>query len=459
MVLSRLNNKHFLVLVSNGTTVTVGFVLSYLLFHFLSMEEAGSWFFIISIVAFLEAIRSGFLSTSMVAFYAGTTRDRAANVLGSVWLLAILLSGVILTLNALVALLILPHTHNRELILCLKWVGLTFMSSLPTEIILWRLQADEQYGKMMLYKMLYAISSAVAIIVLIFSHKLTLENALLFNFLANSAVGILGILVNLSGIKYLLLQSKECTRELVHFGKYTLGTTSVSFLLSNADTWFVQFMLGPAAVAIYNLARRFMAVVEMPLQTFMTTGLSEMSISYNKGNMQQVSHIFKKYSGMLSIAFLPLILVVVIGADIPINFIGGAKYHDSIAVNVARLLFVGALFYPIDRFNGLALDILRKNKSNFHKVFLMLAVKIAGNFIGLAISGNIYGIVFSNFATLISAVIFGYYQLRRSIDYSIPEVLNIGFKECKILIRKNLEVVPAGTQKIGLWTRNFISRK
>jgi O-antigen/teichoic acid export membrane protein len=459
MTLTGLHNRHFLVLASNATTISIGFLVSFLLFHYLSMNDVGTWFFIMSLVAFLEAIRGGFLSTSVIAFYAGTTRERADTVLGSVWFLALVLCGVILSLNAGAALLVLPRTHNAELILCIKWVGITFFSSLPADIILWRLQADEQYGKMLMYKMLYSMSSVGAIIGLILARKMNLENALLFNFLTNSAVGILGVALNMSGFRCLVRRSKECIKELVHYGKYTLGTTSLSYLLANADTWFIQFTLGPATVAIYNLAKRFMAVVEMPLQTFLTTSMSQMSISYNKKNMEQVTYIFKKYSGMLTIAFIPLILMAVIVAEIPINFIGGARYHDSVATNVSRLLLLGALLYPLDRFNGLVLDIIRQNKSNFYKVIIMLGLKIVGNFAGLAILGNIYGIVFSNFLIITAAIIYGYYQLRKSIDYTIPEVLTLGYKECKNLIRKNLEVVPIRTQKIRIWTRNLMSRK
>src|SRR3954466_15621047 len=101
------NNKHFLVLMGNGFTVTIGFATSYLLFHFLSMESVGMWFFVQSLVALCEAARYGFLATATVAFYAGTTPERGATVLGSIWFLAFALSGVLISLNA-AAMLFLP---------------------------------------------------------------------------------------------------------------------------------------------------------------------------------------------------------------------------------------------------------------------------------------------------------------------------------------------------------------
>src|SRR4051812_25211489 len=144
MNLSGFNNKHFLVLMGNAFTITIGFTTSFLLFHFLSMEAVGIWFFVQSLVTLCEAARYGLLATATVSFYAGTPPERAANVLGSVWFLALSLSGIILAING-GALLLLPYTHNQEAILCIKWVGITYLSSVTIDISSWRLQADEKY--------------------------------------------------------------------------------------------------------------------------------------------------------------------------------------------------------------------------------------------------------------------------------------------------------------------------
>ena len=425
----------------NAFISVLGIFFSYLLFHFLSVDAAGIWFFVQSIVALCEAARYGFLATATVTFYAGAEPKRAATVLGSVWFLALVLTSIILLLNA-GAFFFLPYTHNVEAILCIKWVGITYLSSLPADVIFWRLQADEKYTKMTWYRILNTSSTIVAFAVLIILHKMPLENAFLYNFLTNCLSSLVGILLNMAGIKTIVHRSKECIMELVHYGKYTLGTTSFSVMLGNADTLIINFVLGPAAVAYYNLASRLLPIVELPLRTFVTTGMSEMAISYNQKNMHQVTYIFKKYSGMLTIAFIPLTIGALLLADIALNLLGGAHYHGSIAPNLFRCFMLVALLYPLDRFNGLALDITHQTKTNFYKMIIMLVVKVAINFAGLALFGNLYGIALSTFLVTLSALVYGNYQLRKSLDYTIPGIIATGFTEMKVFLQKVLRPVP-----------------
>ena len=436
--LSSLNNKHFLVLMNNGFTYVFNFAVGYLLFHYLSMEATGMYFFVQMLVSLCGSARDGFLATSTVTFYAGATPERGATVLGSVWFLGLILSAVILLLNA-GAFLFLPYTHNQEYILCVKWVGITYFSALPSNIVFWRLQADEKYGQMLVYRIVCSVSLFIAFVVLIRLHIMTLDNALLWNFLTCAICSLLGILWNKSGIKYILHKSRECMTELFHYGKYTLGTTSLSVLLGNADNFIINFMLGPAALAVYNLALRFMAIVELPMRTFLTTGMSEMSISLNKNDMHQVTYIFKKYTGMLTIALVPIVIGAVLLADFPINILGGAKYHGSIAANAFRLFIIISLLYPFDRFNGLALDVTRHTKINFYKMIIMLIATIIGDFAGLSLFGNIYGIALSDVIVIAAAIGYGNYQLHKYMDYTIPGILSLGYSELKLLIQQTLK--------------------
>jgi len=441
---SKLYNKHFLVLMGNGVIAMVGFATTLLLFHYLSVAAVGMWFFVQSIVGLCEAGRYGFLATTTVKFYAGTDEKRAANVLGSVWVLAISLTGVVLAANAL-ALAWLPFTNDIETILCIKWIGITFLSSLPADVTFWRLQAQERYLAMLLYRMLNSGLSLLVFVILIGMNIMTVENALLLNFITNSIASLASIFLNLSGIKYIAHKSKDCIMELVHFGKYTFGTTLCSSMLTNSNTFILNFVLGPSAVAIYNLATRLMALIEMPLRTFVTTGLSEMAIAYNTSNLPYVTYILKKYAGMLTLSFLPLTIVALFIADFAIRILGGHNFDGAAgieAANTYRFIMILALSYPIDAFNGLALDVIHKTKINFYKVILMLIVKVATGLLFTTLLKDIYGILIANYLMTIAAIIYGYYQLRKYLDYTIPGILITGYSEISGLIRRTLKLSP-----------------
>ncbi len=419
----------------NAFVFLANFATGYLLFHYLSIEAAGVFFFVQSFVSLGGSARTGFLCTATITFYAGATPQRAATVLGSVWFLGLALSLLALALNA-GALLFLPYTHNEELILCIKWVGITFFATLPSDVVLWRLQADEQYRKMFVYNIMKSVSVLVAYTMLIVLHKMTVGHVLLWSFLSSVIVSAMGIIWNLSGIKYIVHRSKECMTELFHYGKYTLGTTSIAVMLNNADTWIINFMLGPAQVAVYNLALRFIAFVELPIRTFLTTGMSEMAIAFNKNDILKTTSIFKKYTGMLTIALIPIIICAVLFADIPINFLGGVKYHGSAAANTLRLFMILSILFPLDRFNGVALDITRNTKINFYKILIMLVLTVVFDYIGIALLGNVYGAALCTYIVIITAIIYGNYQLGKHLDYTISGILSSGYAEIKENIRQ-----------------------
>jgi O-antigen/teichoic acid export membrane protein len=215
----------------------------------------------------------------------------------------------------------------------------------------------------------------------------------------------------------------------------------LSTILSSSDTWIINFILGPAAVAIYSLAMRFMGLIDMPLRSFVTTGMSDMAISFNAKNMHQVVYTFKKYTGMLTIAFVPFVIIAFICGSVAIKFLGGHNFDGGpvlMAINAFGLMLLLAISYPVDRFNGLALDIIHRTKTNFFKVILMLVVKITTGLLFTVIVRNIYGVVIGNFLMTFAGVIYGYYELRKNFNYTIPGIIATGYSELYAFIKKEL---------------------
>jgi hypothetical protein len=115
-----------------------------------------------------------------------------------------------------------------------------------------------------------------------------------------------------------------------------------------------------------------------------------------------------------------------------------------------------AILYPLDRFNGLALDITNKAKVNSYKVFIMLLVKVVGAVAAILLFKDILnphayskeyinqfpiiGVAISVLFATVAGIIFGNYHLRKEFDYSITGILSMGYTETKLLIRKALNL-------------------
>ncbi len=433
--LSNFKNKHFLALVGNVVISGFSVLTIAILFRVLTKSDIGDWFFFVTVLGLADAIRSGFLTTATVKFYAGTSAERGAEVLGSVWYLAIVLTAGMCLINGCFFIFI-GLIKNPELTIAVKWFDITFVSSLFYSVTFWILIAEEDYLKILWLRLINSGSMIVAIIILAFLNKATLYNLLLVNLLTNCLTSLVALILGYTKIKTFSSRKKERIKEITDFGKYSLGTNMSANLLGSINTFVITFMLGPAVLAVYNLPQRLMEIVEIPLRSFVGTGMSAMATAYNNNNMYHLKFVSKKYPGVLMFAFIPIIIAAFLGADIAVGLLGGGKYAGTEAANIFRMLMFCSILYPIDRFNGVTLDILHQQKINFYKVLVMIAANLPVAFIGIFIFHNIWGVAIATPATLLAGLLFGYYHLRKHMEYSFKEIIKTGYVESLEIVRK-----------------------
>jgi O-antigen/teichoic acid export membrane protein len=301
--------------------------------------------------------------------------------------------------------------------------------------------AEERYDKILWLRLVNSISMLAAVVFFVVKKSLTLDTLLWINFLSNCLTSIVGIAAGMSRMNTLVHRSRERMMEIFHFGKFSLGTTLVSNLLGNVDVFVLEVMLGPAAIAIYNIPIKFMQLVEIPLRSFIGTGMSGMAIAFNNKNPGRVKEILTKYSGMMAIAFIPMAVVTFFVADYAIYLVGAAKYAHTEAANLLRIFMLFSVLSPIDRFNGATLDVIHKPNINLYKTIVMLVVNVGGDFLGIAIFHSMYGVVFGSTLTLISGIIFGYFMLRKYLRYTIGEIFVSGYHGMLAFIGQSLAMV------------------
>ena len=102
------------------------------------------------------------------------------------------------------------------------------------------------------------------------------------------------------------------------------------------------------------------------------------------------------------------------------------------------MLLIISFMYPIDRFNGVTLDIILQQKVNFYKVLIMLATNIPVTYFGILLLHNIWGAALAIPCTLIAGLLFGYHHLRKHIIYTIGGIFKTGFIESKNLFYEKI---------------------
>lgn len=433
--LSFLKNKNILALSGNVIISAFSLVTMSLLYRSLSKSDAGTWFFFLGIQSLAEAFRAGFLSTSTIKFYAGAEKDRAQSVLGSVWLIALGITFLLVLVSGIVW-IFLPRIDNFQIQIVTKWIGLTFISSLPFTVPIWILMAEENYKKILWLRLVNSGSMFLIIAVLIYLNKMTLINMLILNIVTNFLTGIFCYFARTLHLRSIINYTKSTLIELIHFGKYTVSSSISIIFFRTFNTFIITFFLGPTALAIYNLPGRLMTIIEIPLGSSLGTGMSSMATALNKNNKEEFLAIFKKYAGLLTFAIIPIVVLVILFADVAVSIIGGPKYVGSEAANILRLMIFFSLLFPIDRFNGVALDMLHLPQINFQKILIMLGVNIIAGGLGIYLFKSLYGIAFFSPLTVISGVLFGYFALRKRLDYTIKDILIVGWGETRSYILK-----------------------
>jgi O-antigen/teichoic acid export membrane protein len=270
----------------------------------------------------------------------------------------------------------------------------------------------------------------VSIIVLLVFDLKHFEDVIYAYAISAILTSLFSILSGWGKVHAIAYKSWACIKQLMSFGKFTVATSISSYLLRASDTFIIKFMfVNPAIVGVYYLPQRLMEVIEIPLRSFIATALPAMSAAVQRNDQQYMTHIMKKYAGILTLLLIPVSLVGIIFADLIIDIIGGAHFAHTDAANVFRIFMSFAILMPIDRFFGITLDILNKPHFNMIKVILMLAVNVVGDFIGIYLTHNIYGAALSSIFTFLVGIVYGYWVLKRHLHFKIRDIFKLGFSE------------------------------
>ncbi|TAG12354.1 MAG: lipopolysaccharide biosynthesis protein [Sphingobacteriia bacterium] len=433
--IEKLKNKHFMSLAGNGVMAVLAMITVAILYRALPVADIGQWVVYQTVYVLLDTFRTGFLQVALIKFYTGTENNRAKEVLGSVWFLAILITLVLAGINLAFAPFV-GYFSNSSLLFTIQWFGITFIASLPSSIASWILQADQRFDRLLILRIISQGSFIVGVILLILVDQMHLQTLFIVNLVTNILASAVCLFTGWTAIKTFFYRSKSTVLEIYHFGKYSVGTTISANMLRSVDTFIISYLLGASAVAIYNLPGRLMEIIEIPLRSTLATAMSSLAKAFNRDKKIEVGYILKKYAGTLTLIFIPIALGVFVFADLAISLLGGGKYTATEAANVYRIMMVFAVFYPIDRFIAVTLDIVHQPKANFIKVTLMLLVNIIGDFVGIYVFDNLYGVAIATVLPLCVGIFYGYYILNKFIPFKLIDIFKSGYIQLRSTIRQ-----------------------
>ena len=426
-------NIHFQSLLLNGLMSLFGIVTVALLYRALSPTEAGIYIFLFTIINLIDSIKSGFLTTAFIKFYAGTDENRASEIIGSTWILTIFIIGILIVVN-FIGFLFFHNSTSITLVLLTKYFWLIIISSLPFFIAGIILQSEKRFDLLLRIRLLNQVLFTGSIVLFIIFKKTSLESIIVTYIASGVIVSLVSVMVGWSKIVYIKYATKKGVLEMYHFGKYSMGSSLSANLFGFTNTFFLNFFFGPASVAIFNIGSKLLQIVEIPLVSIAGSGMPILSSFYNGKELDKMIFTLKKIIGILSILFIGVAIFSIIFAEPLIALIGGEKYINTEAPNLFRILMTLAILSPVDRFFAITLDVINKPKINFYKLLVMLVVNLIADFIVVFYFKSVYGIAITNIFPTIVAIAISFYYIIKEIKIDFSDTFSIGFKEMRAFI-------------------------
>lgn len=443
-MLGRLKNiskeKNLSSLMANISVAFLGLVSFMLLTRQLSKELFGEWVLFITLATFVDLLRFGLTRTSSVRLLSGADDQKQKNILGSTFKINIKLLGVLTFLfwGAHVALLIFNLEINNGYRLFLFYYPFLALANLSWNNAMSLFQAEQNFRRMMVVRLSNVGLFCLFLILNQWWLKLGLVEIVWVNIAVNAVSGIWCSAKNWDGLTYLKHAKRTVEKELVNFGKYSMGTLISSSLLKSSDTFIIGMspILGSAGIAMYAIPLKLTDLLGIPLHSFAMTAYPRMSKKSIEGDLGGVKKIFYSYVGIITLLFFPVALLSFVFAEHMVLFLGGSEYIDSLPLLtlIFRVFTVYIMLLPIDRFTGVLLDSINRPKLNLYKVLVMTFANIILNVLAVFVFKSLVAVAMGTVLFTVMGIFLGFYYLKREIQIQSRQIVSES-----VLFLKNLK--------------------
>ncbi|WP_282777699.1 oligosaccharide flippase family protein [Phaeodactylibacter xiamenensis] len=414
--------KNMSSLISNVSVAAAGLASFMLLARQLDKAAFGDWVLYVALASFIDLLRFGLTKTSAVRLLSGAAEEKQWAIMGTSFRINLWLLGA-------VALVCWPLAFwaqqagtgiSRGYLLFLQWYPILALFNMNWNNATSLFQAEQQFRRMM-YVRLAATGSFVLFLA---ANGLYFKWGLMEILYAHLACNVLASLwtafAKWDGMAYLGKATRPIQKELIDFGKYSMGTLVGSSLLKSADTFIIGLspVMGSTAVALYAIPLKLTDLLGIPLRSFTMTAYPRMAKRYHEEDMAGVRKIFYGYTGAVTLLFIPVAVLCFILAEPLILFLGGSNYADSLpqVTLIFRIFTLYTLLLPIDRFSGVALDSINRPKVNLQKVVVMTIANVVIDLIGVFVFQSLEVVAIGTIVFTMIGIGIGMRELKRELQ-------------------------------------------
>lgn len=421
-------------LIGNISNAGLGMLSFALVARILGREEFGIFGVFLTLQTLYDMLRNGLIGQPLIKFFAEAENEQAeAQVVGSAWRFMALFSGISALLLSGIFGLIYWFFDLADFGLYAWFFAPLALVTIPAQMASWLLMARSRFDQL-----IWVRSSMQLVYILACSwaywQNWGLPEILLIYLIANTVPSLLALIWNWDGWRHLGRASRAEIERIYRFGRYTLGTLLGGTLLNSSDVLLIRLFAGNEAVALYQVPQRLLGLADIPLRALASFAYPKLARSRVRGGEGRFREEFEGHLGLSFFALLPIALGAFIFAEDLVVLLGGAEYAD--AAIILQVFAVYLAFTALDRFSGLALDLLNRPHINLRKVLIMLAVNVLGDILVLWWTGSIVWVAVISIVTYAVGSLVGFAFLRDSLAFRPWQWLRIGAVESLRLVKK-----------------------
>jgi O-antigen/teichoic acid export membrane protein len=209
-------------------------------------------------------------------------------------------------------------------------------------------------------------------------------------------------------------------RELAQYGRYTMGSSLGSVLLQRLDVLMLGYLMGPAAVALYNIGTKLTNYLEIPLRAVTLVIFPQLSQVFQREGATALARFWERSATQLLALVIPPCLLLWLLASPAIDLMAGPGYSD--AAPVLQVFLLTALLKPWGRLAGISLDAIGHPRLNFRLVWLSMLLNGSLNWLCIPW----LGVMGAAWATVLSMAVttgLGLWILRQRVPLRISASL------------------------------------
>lgn len=435
------DNIHFLSLSGNVVNTVLNSLVFIIAVRLMSLDDFGHWILFSACFTIAQLMKNSFIFTPLVRELAiSDSEDVRKRIVGSAFLLNFLISLVLGVLSVLIY-QIIPNGNVKEgFIQFFRFYPFFLAADFSLTIAMGKLTEEKDFKRINIIKIAAPVLFLTGFALSFFFFELTFQRILIIQIILQLILSLIPVLFRWVNILYIFKAGKECVKKLFDFGKYCFGTTIAANLLQTSDKLLIGSFLTAKDLAVYELASKLIALLNIVLSSFCDIALPPMSKAFQNKHFREVRDIYYRYSGLLFYLLLVGMIVCFFASDLILYLLGGSKYSGVPEVKaVFNIFLIYGLFITFDRFTGVVLEAINKPQVNLIKVLIMVGVNIAGDIVALKLFNSVEAVAVVTILNVVTGVIIGHLYLWKSIGLHPFKAFTEGTLFLGEMVRKYLK--------------------